>query len=64
MSRMPRPSLELHNARDAQEMMVPKPSIEQGREIDCYLDCRPVVSTVRKDSPAIDHVEETKDGNP
>jgi hypothetical protein len=30
-------------------MMVPKPTLEQGKEIDCYLDSRPVVTTGRKD---------------
>jgi hypothetical protein len=45
-------------------MMVPKPNIERGREIDCYLDCRPVETVRVRDSPAIDQVEETKDGNP
>jgi hypothetical protein len=40
--------------------MVPKPNIERGREIDCYLDSRPVETARINDSPAIDQSEETK----
>ena len=41
-------------------MMVPKQSEEQGREIDCYFDSRPKVTTARNTNPAIDQVEVQK----
>jgi hypothetical protein len=41
--------------------MVPKPTLEQGIEIDCYFDSRPKVTTARNTNPAIDQVEVAKD---
>ena len=34
-------------------MMVPEPTYEQGKEIDCYLDSRPKVATAQLTNPAI-----------
>jgi hypothetical protein len=37
-------------------MMVPKPTLEQGKQIDCYLDSRPLETARINDRPAIEEV--------
>lgn len=44
-------------------MMVPKPTLEQGLAIDCYLDSRPKVTTGSSDSPAIVDQGDKKHGS-
>jgi hypothetical protein len=42
-------------------MMVPDINKERGRDIDCYLDARPKVTTAQYHDPAIETSEVTSD---